>query len=186
MTKTKQEKTYVVIGMDDCASSRKMIEKEVVEYYNSLIKGMNEECMNDNEKMEIAKNFEEAKKNFPIFCEQVIELTENNPVLILLSRAINNNSSWNGQTKLVNGIGYYRFCVKPLYFNDEEESVFIQIRADKMCPSGYSDNGIKYIEQYEISKHAFKQPKKLVEYLLNNVLRHKTTPEERKIQYIEF
>ena len=32
-----------------------------------------------------------------------------------------------------------------------------------MCPSGYSDNGIKYIEQYEISKHAFKQPKKLVE-----------------------
>ena len=71
-------------------------------------------------------------------------------------------------------------------FNNEEESVFIQIRADKMCPSGYSDNGIKYIEQYEISKHAFKQPKKLVEYLLNNVLRHKTTPEERKIQYIEF
>ena len=63
MTKTKQEKTYVVIGMDDCASSRKMTEKEVVEYYNSLIKGMNEECMNDNEKMEIAKNFEEAKKN---------------------------------------------------------------------------------------------------------------------------
>lgn len=186
MTKAtiKEIKQYVIVNTEDYTSSELMTEKDVINYCNSMINELNkdvEEC----DIIQLAKNINEASARLLDFLETVIEVTNKfNPVIELCNRAINNNAVWHGKTK--QDYGYYNFAIKPLYFVADYESIMIQIRADKMCNSGISDNGIRYVKQYEISKHIFTEPQKLVKYLVQAILRGKTETKESRIEYIEF
>ena len=163
-------------------------EESLIESANDLIKEINDSD-SDMKPIPLVKTFEEAKEvlqnNFEINVVKA-DTYSPNPCTLLTDRAIKENTKW-VITTAKNRTGYYVIYIKPLYLL--KDTYTYQVKIMPFCLSGYSDNGIQYVEQVSVDKHLFNEPKDLIKFLIKSVALYKASISiniTKEIETIEF
>ena len=161
--KTITKANYVII--DECSISDPMSEKEIFERVNG------ERALYIKDEVDplfIKENFPEeittlskAEEWLSGMGSYIIEVPNKlNSTQRILSRLFENNGAITGRIKIkketYSDQGYWDFTIKILDIDEEFRAIF-QIKADKKCPSGISDNGIYTVDRPLVSLYEFKR-----------------------------
>ena len=163
MTEVKTEKKFVVVHADGCGVSEILTESEIIKDANNMRKdyimdGVDPDFIKENYPKEI-KTLEVARLWFSDFGDEIVEVPEKlNEVQRILTKLFKDNGKIIGKLKRKEedyfDQGTWNFQISILDL-DEENKARLQLKAQKICPSGAWDNGIEVVEHPQISLYEF-------------------------------